>query len=77
MIRIVLAGRNIPAAMDAVRDDAGRIWHKGDDGRWHTLDNRHHLSPAELSARADLVETRKPAESAQSDGSDGKTAELG
>lgn len=68
MVRTVLAGREIPAAMDAVRDDQGRIWHKGDDGRFHTLDNRHHLSPSELSNRTDLTDC--------ADGSDGKTAEL-
>lgn len=56
MIRTVLAGRNIPADMHAVRDDTGRIWHRGDDGRFHTLDNRHHLSRFELAARTDLME---------------------
>lgn len=70
MVRTVLAGRNIPVGMDAVRDDQGRCWHRGDDGRFHTLDNRHHLSPFELAARTDLTET-------SGDGSDGKTVELG
>ena len=67
MVRTPLSGRHTPADVDAVRGDRGVIWHRGDDGRWHTLDNRHHLSPAELSARANLTESR-------SDGSDGKTA---
>lgn len=70
MVRTVLAGRNIPVGMDAVRDDRGVIWHRTDDGRFHTRDGRHHLSPAELSARTDLTET-------SGDGSDGKTVELG
>lgn len=56
MVRTVLAGRHIPAYLDAVRDDRNIIWHRGDDGHFHTLDNRHHLSPAELSARTDLTD---------------------
>lgn len=65
----VLVNRNIPAAVDAVRDDEGRVWHRADDGRFHTLDGRQHRSPAEL--RTDLIEVDS------NDGSDGKTAELG
>lgn len=57
MVRTFLAGRNIPADVDAVRDDQGTIWHRGDDQRFHTRDNRHHLSPSELAARTDLTET--------------------
>lgn len=71
MVRTILAGRQIPAGMDAVRDDQGRIWHRGNDGQFHTLDGHHHLLPAELSARTDVTET------ARTDGSDGKTVELG
>lgn len=70
MVRTFLAGWHIPADVDAVRDDRGAIWHRGDDGKFHTLDNRHHRTAAELSARTNLTESR-------SDGSDGKTVELG
>lgn len=56
MVRTLLAGRHIPADVDAARDDQGRVWHRGDDGQFHTIDNRHHLAPAELAARTDLVE---------------------
>ncbi len=63
MVRTFLAGRNIPADVDAARDDQGRIWHKGDDGRFHTIDNRQHQSPSELAARTDLTET--PGETTQ------------
>lgn len=57
MVRTFLAGRHIPDDVAAVRDDQGRIWHRGDDQRFHTRDGRHHQAPAELAARTDLTET--------------------
>ena len=57
MVRTFLAGRNIPDDVSAVRDDQGTIWHRADDGRFHTRDGRHHQSPSELAARTDLTET--------------------
>ena len=45
-----------PADHPAVRDDLMRGWVPGPDGRYHTLDGRHHASWTELHARFDLVE---------------------
>ncbi len=39
-----------------VRDDQGRHWQCGDDGLWHTPDNRHHQTWGELHSRTDLTE---------------------
>lgn len=36
---------------------SGRQWIPDGRGQWHTADNRHHASLAELRARYDLVET--------------------
>lgn len=45
-----------PADHPVVRDDLMREWESGSDGRYHTLDGRHHATWAELHARHDLVE---------------------
>lgn len=51
-----LADQGPPADRPVVRDDLMHVWCPGEDGRWHTADNRHHLDWAELHARFDLVE---------------------
>lgn len=53
--RVILAGQPVPASAVQVRDDQGRTWERGEDGRFHTPDNRHHQTDRELSARSDLV----------------------
>lgn len=52
---VILAGNPVPDGVWQVRDDQGREWERHADGRFHTSDNRHHESPAELSARSDLM----------------------
>lgn len=42
--------------VSAVRDGGLRVWHRGDDGDWHTADGRHHATWTELHTRFDLVE---------------------
>lgn len=54
--RVWLVGASLPADVTDVRDDQGRDWHRGPDGLFRDLSGRHRLSPAELTARTDLVE---------------------
>lgn len=42
-----------------VRDDVGRQWCPGPDGRYHTAGGLHHASWAELRARFDLIEVTR------------------
>jgi hypothetical protein len=56
--RTWLAGCGKPPTSDRVRDDQNRVWHLGDDGRYHDHSNRHHLTPDELHARTDVVEVQ-------------------
>jgi len=49
-----------PTDHPVLRDDRCRRWTYGDDGRWHTTDNRHHATWQELHARTDLVELSAP-----------------
>lgn len=53
--RTWLAGIGAAPAGERVRDDQARVWTFA-EGEYHTADNRHHLSPAGLHARTDLVE---------------------
>jgi hypothetical protein len=54
--QVWLAGLGPAPAGEPVTDDIGRRW-TFDQGRYHTADNRHHQTPAELHARTNLVET--------------------
>lgn len=55
--RVFLAGhgKTVPADVTVAVDDEMRVWTRGADGRFH-WDGRHHLTPAELLSRTDLVE---------------------
>jgi hypothetical protein len=52
---VYLAGIGPAPTEHQVRDDENRVWTAGTDGDYHDPSNRHHLSPAELHARTDLV----------------------
>lgn len=57
--RVWLAGggdTESPSQSTWLRDDTGRVWVPDGRGYWHTTDNRHHSTLAELRARTDLVE---------------------
>lgn len=59
--RVWLAGgdkpsKEPPSNASWLRDDNGRTWIPDGRGGWHTEDNRHHSTLAELRARTDLVE---------------------
>jgi len=45
-----------PTDQPTVRDDQGRTWQPGPDGRYSTGESRHHVTWGELRARHDLVE---------------------
>jgi hypothetical protein len=52
------AGCGKPPTSDRVRDDQNRVWHLGDDGKYHDPSNRHHHTPKELHNRTDLEEVQ-------------------
>lgn len=59
--RVWLAGgaqtdQPTPSKATWLRDDTGRLWIPDGRGRWHTEDNRHHATLAELHGRSDLIE---------------------
>lgn len=48
-----------PSNSTWLRDDIGHLWVPDGRGSWHTEDNRHHATLAELRARTDLVEVTR------------------
>lgn len=52
---VYLAGIGPAPTETQLRDDESRVWTAGPDGDYHDPSNRHHLSPAQLHARTDLV----------------------